>query len=68
MQLQEQNLTKLFCCAYTRLTIIEWERPGLNSRPGLYFLKDMINSGPLNKTDFYSEEASIQGNTVHELC
>ena len=25
--------------------IIKWEGPGLNSRPGLYFLKDVINPG-----------------------
>ena len=36
--------------------------PGLNSRPGLYFLKYTINPRPLNGTGFYSEEASIRGN------
>ena len=52
------------CCIYTRLTIIEWAGPGVNWRPGLYFLKDVINPWPLNGTGFYSEEASIRGNIV----
>ena len=47
------------------LTIIEWAGPGVNSRPGLYFLEDAINPWPLNGTDFYLEEASIPGNMVY---
>ena len=38
---------------FTRLTIIEWAGPGINSRLVLYLLKG-----------FYSEEAFIRGNTV----
>ena len=30
------------CYAYTWLTVIKWVGPGLNSRPGLYLLKDVI--------------------------
>ena len=47
------------------LTTIEWTGPSLNSRPGLYLLKDMINPQPVNGTGFYLEEASIRGKTVH---
>ena len=49
----------------TWLTISEWVGPGVNSRPSLYFLKGTINPRPLNRTGFYSEEASIRGNTVY---
>ena len=30
--------------------------PGVNSRPGLYFLKHVINPRPLNRTSFYSRK------------
>ena len=40
---------------------------GINSRSGLYFLKDAINPQPLIGTGFYSEEASIQGKMVYML-
>ena len=53
--------------ATSRLTIIELEGPSVNSRPGLYFLKESINPWTLNGTGFYSEEASIQGNMLHIL-
>ena len=47
------------------LIIIEWADPGLNSRPGLCLLKDVINPQPLNGAGFYTGEASIQGNAGH---
>ena len=56
------------CCTYEWLTIVEWAGPGLNSRPGLYLLKDTISLRPLNGTGFYSEETSIRGNTVYIIC
>ena len=39
-------------------------RPDLNLRPGLCLLRYTNNPRPLNGTGFYSEEASIRGNTV----
>ena len=41
------------------------KRLGLNSRPGLYLLVDIICPRPLNEADFYLEVVSIRGNTVY---
>ena len=47
---------------YMWLAVIELTGPGLNSRPSFYLLKDATYRRPLNRTSFYLEEASIQGN------
>ncbi len=36
-------------------------------RPSLYLLVDSIYPQPINEAGFYSEQASIRGNTVHIL-
>ena len=51
------------CTVHVVNNNIEWVEPGLNSRPGLYLLKDAVNPRPLNETSFCSEEASIRGDT-----
>ena len=45
--------------------LIYYLRPGVNLRPGLYLPIDSVYPRLLNEAGLYSEEASIQGNTVH---
>ena len=59
-----------YACTACLLIFVGWADqpeiwgPGINSRPGLYFLFDLICPRLLNEASLYSEEASIWGNVL----